>query len=109
MAENLVTITEQNFDDEVLAATTPVIVDFWAAWCGPCRMLAPVFAELSTEYEGQVKFGKVNVDEQPTLAGRFGVMSIPTMVIFKNGEPAHRIVGMAPKRTLQQQLDAHIS
>lgn len=109
MSENLVTVTEQNFEQEVLGSDQPVIVDFWAAWCGPCRMLEPVFAELSGEYAGKIKFAKVNVDEQPSLAARFGVMSIPTLIIFKDGDPTDRIVGLQPKQALQRQLDAYVS
>lgn len=97
--------TQGNWDEEVLRAGTPVLVDFWAVWCGPCRMIAPIVEELAAEYDGQVKVGKLNVDENPELAGRYGVMSIPTLLVFKGGEPVERIVGFMPKRDLKQRLD----
>jgi thioredoxin 1 len=102
MAE--VTITNANFEEEVIKSELPVLVDFWATWCGPCRMVGPVVAEIAEEYEGKVKVGKVNVDEEDELAERFGVQSIPTIILFKNGEEAARNVGFAPKAKLVQML-----
>lgn len=102
MAE--ITITEQNFESEVLQSDKPVLVDFWATWCGPCRMLAPVIAELAEEYEGRVKVGKVNVDDQQALAIRYRVSSIPTVIVFKNGEPVASSVGVRPKAQLEELL-----
>lgn len=102
MAE--ITITEQNFESEVLQSDKPVLVDFWATWCGPCRMLAPVIAELAEEYEGRVKVGKVNVDEQQALAIRYRVSSIPTVIVFKNGEAVASSVGVRPKAQLEELL-----
>ncbi len=102
MAE--ITITEQNFESEVLQSDKPVLVDFWASWCGPCRMLAPVIAELAEEYEGRAKVGKVNVDEQQALAVRYRVSSIPTVIVFKNGEPVASSVGVRPKAQLEELL-----
>lgn len=102
MAE--ITITEQNFESEVLQSDKPVLVDFWASWCGPCRMLAPVIAELAEEYEGRAKVGKVNVDEQQALAVRYRVSSIPTVIVFKNGEPVASSVGARPKAQLEELL-----
>ncbi len=100
------TITLQNFDSEVLRSDVPVLVDFWASWCGPCRMLAPVIEQLAGEAGGRYAVGKVNVDEQPDLARRFGIMSIPTVIVFKGGKPVQQSVGLAPKEKLLQLLDA---
>ena len=85
MAE--IIITEENFENEVLNSDKPVLVDFWAQWCGPCRMLGPIIEEIANDYEGKVKVGKVNVDEQPNLASKYGIASIPTVIVFKNGKP----------------------
>lgn len=102
MAE--ITITKDNFEQEVLQSELPVLVDFWAVWCGPCQMLAPTIAELAEEYEGKVKVGKVNVDEQPELAMKYGIMSIPTLILFKGGEVAAQTMGVQPKEAIEQML-----
>ena len=102
MAE--LTITQQNFEQEVLLARQPVLVDFWATWCGPCRMLAPVIEELANEYAGKVKVGKVNVDDERELALEYGVSSIPTVMVFQNGEIKATSVGYRPKEELEQLL-----
>ena len=102
MAE--IQLNEQNFDREVLTSELPVLVDFWAVWCGPCRMLAPIVAEIAGEYAGKVKVGKVNVDEAPALAARYGIEAIPTVMIFKNGRPAGTSVGFCPKSELVKLL-----
>ena len=102
MAE--IVLTGDNFESEVMQSELPVLVDFWATWCGPCRMVGPVVAEIAEEYEGKVKVGKVDVDEEDELAERFGVQSIPTIILFKNGEEAARQVGFAPKAKLVQML-----
>ena len=102
MAE--IVITEQNFEEEVLQSELPVLVDFWATWCGPCRMVAPVVAQIAEEQEGLIKVGKVDVDEQPGLAVRFGVMSIPTLMVFKNGEAVNTAVGAMPKSAIEELL-----
>lgn len=102
MAE--IKLTDQNFEQEVLHADMPVLVDFWASWCGPCRMLAPVIAEIAEEYAGKVKVGKVNVDEQPNLANRYGIASIPTVMLFKNGEVVSTSLGYRPKNELETML-----
>lgn len=102
---NVHTFTTENWQQEVLNAAEPVLVDFWAVWCAPCRMIAPVVEELAKEYEGRVKVGKLNVDEHPDIATQFGVMSIPTLMVFKGGQPAERIVGFAPKNELKRKLD----
>lgn len=102
MAE--IQLNEQNFEQEVLRADLPVLVDFWASWCGPCQMLAPVIAEIAEEYAGKVKVGKVNVDEQPNLANRYGIASIPTVMLFKNGEVVSTSLGYRPKNDLETML-----
>lgn len=100
---NEITLTKQNFETEVLNSDTPVLVDFWAAWCGPCRMLSPVVDEIAEE-TGSVKVGKVNVDEQPALAEQFGVASIPTLILFKDGKAVETSVGVRPKAAILAML-----
>ena len=95
-----------NFDQIVLQSETPVLVDFWAAWCGPCRMVAPMVEELAEEYEGKISFVKLDVDQNPKTASQYGIMSIPTLLIFKNGAPVSNIVGFRPKADLKRSLDA---
>ena len=101
--------TDANFEAEVLKAETPVLVDFWAPWCGPCRMVAPIVAEISKEYDGKLKVGKVNTDDNQNVAARYGIMSIPTLMIFKNGEEVERIVGAQPKQALTGKIDKAIA
>ncbi|MDR9387936.1 MAG: thioredoxin [Balneolaceae bacterium] len=100
---------DTNFATEVESADTPVLVDFWAEWCGPCRMVGPVVEELAGEYEGKVKVGKVDVDNNPSVSMKYGIRSIPTLLIFKNGEVVDQVVGAVPKSTLQKQLDAQVA
>lgn len=99
--------TDANFQSEVLESDVPVLVDFYADWCGPCKMMAPVIDELAGEYEGTVKVGKLNVDEQPKTAEKYRVMSIPTMLVIKNGQPVETIIGAVPKSSLVEKLEAH--
>jgi thioredoxin 1 len=102
---NVQEITDQNFDAEVLQAAEPVLVDFWAPWCGPCRQIAPLVEELAKENSGAVKVTKVNIDDSPQVAATYGVSSIPTIMIFKNGEVADRFVGVQPKKRLQDAIE----
>lgn len=95
------TITKENFESEVLKSDLPVLVDFWASWCGPCKMLAPILEQVAEENQGSVKVGKVNVDEQEELASKFGIVSIPTVILFKGGEPVKTSVGLVQKETLK--------
>ncbi len=97
-------VTEQNFEKEVLNSKDTVLLDFWASWCGPCRMLSPVIEEISNEYFDKVKVGKVNVDEQSELAQKFGIMSIPTLMVFKNGEHIDTKIGVRPKTEIISML-----
>lgn len=99
---SVLTLTKENFDTEALQSQTPVLVDFWAEWCGPCRMFSPIVDEFAEENPTAVKVGKVNVDEQPELAARYGVMSIPTAILFKNGEAAATLVGLQTKAALEE-------
>ena len=102
-------LTETNFELEVLKATTPVLVDFWAVWCGPCKMIAPIVDELATEYEGKLKIGKVDVDNHQQIAMQYGIRSIPTLLVFKDGKVVEQIVGAAPKKSLVDKLAKHLN
>lgn len=99
-----IVLTEQNFETEVLQSDKPVLIDFWAPWCGPCRMLAPAVAQIAEEYAGKAKVCKVNVDEEPGLARQFGISGIPTVLVFKNGQLADTLVGLRPKAELEALL-----
>jgi thioredoxin 1 len=105
LASNIVTLTETNFEQEVLNSPTPVLVDFWAEWCGPCKQIAPLLDELASEYEGKVKVGKVNIDDHQSIATQYGIRAIPTLLIFKDGEVAEQVVGARSKRDLKANLD----
>jgi len=102
-------VTDQTFEQEVLKADAPVLVDFWATWCGPCRMVAPVLEEVASEQGDKIRVVKLDVDANPITAGRFGVRAIPTMIVFKNGREADRIVGYHPKPQLMTKLNPHLT
>lgn len=101
-------VTDSTFKQEVLESEVPVLVDFWAPWCGPCRMVAPIVDEISTQYEGQIKVVKLNTDENPTVASQYGIRSIPTLMIFKGGQRVDMVVGAVPKTTLATTLEKYL-
>ena len=102
---NIVTLTQDNFTKEVLQSSTPVLVDFWAEWCGPCKMIAPILDELADEYGGRIRIGKVNIDDHQELAAQYRVSAIPTLLLFRQGEVAEQIVGLKSKRDLKASFD----
>jgi len=108
-ASNVLTLTDETFSKDVLESKTPVLVDFWAEWCGPCKMIAPVLDELSTEYAGKVTIGKVNIDNHQTLASKYGITAIPTLLLFKGGQVAEQIVGLRSKRDLKASFDKSLA
>lgn len=102
---NVVTFTDSNFEAEVLKSSEPVLVDFWAVWCGPCRAIAPMVEELANDYQGKARIGKLNVDENQAIAGKYGIRSIPTLLVFKNGQVVDQVIGAVPKSKLVDALN----
>lgn len=102
-------VTDATFEQEVVQAQHPVMVDFWAPWCGPCKMVAPIVEELAEEYDGKVNFVKLNTDDNPVIASKYGIRSIPTLLVFKGGEPVGQIIGFRPKSDLRRRLDAALA
>ena len=105
---NVIELNDSNFDDEVVKSDLPVLVDFWAEWCGPCKMIAPSVEKISEEYSGKLKVGKLDVDSNPNISSTFGIRSIPTLLIFKNGSPVDQIVGAVSKEVISAKVDSHI-
>ena len=103
-----VILTDQNFKEEILSSEILALVDFWAPWCGPCKMVSPAVEEIANQYDGKIKVGKLNVDEAPVIASRYSIMSIPTLMIFKGGEVVDRIIGAVPKEHIEEKVKAHI-
>ncbi len=108
MAEGIVELTDANFETEVLKSPLPVLIDFWAAWCGPCRAIAPVVEELAREYKGKVKVGKMNVDDHEKVPQTYQIMSIPTLLFFKDGKLAGQIIGAVPRSKIEGELKRHL-
>jgi thioredoxin 1 len=109
MGQNTKTVTDQSFEADVLTADKPVLVDFWAEWCGPCRMIAPALEEIAADLGEKVTIAKINIDENPEVPGRYGVRGIPTMLLFKNGEAVAQKVGAAPRSHIQQWLEGELA
>ncbi|MGY6500775.1 MAG: thioredoxin [Acidimicrobiales bacterium] len=105
---SITTLSDATFDEEIGAASEPVLVDFWAEWCGPCKMIAPILDEIAGEQDGSLRIAKLNVDDNPGIARRFDVMSIPTMILFKDGQPAARLVGAKPKNAIMSEISDHL-
>ena len=108
MSDKIVNLTTDTFKTTIAGATTPVLVDFWAPWCGPCKAIAPILEELAVEFAGRLQIAKVNIDENDTIAAEHGIRAIPTMLFFKNGKLVEQIVGMLPKATLKEKLQAQL-
>jgi len=108
VSEALLTVSDATFDEEVKGSSAPILVDFWAEWCGPCKMIAPILEEIASEQGGKLRIAKLNVDDSPDVARRFEVMSIPTLILFVDGEPQHRIVGAKGKNQLLQELHPYL-
>jgi thioredoxin 1 len=109
MAETIITLSDDTFDEQLAEVGVPLLVDFWAEWCGPCKVIAPMLEEIADSEQGALRIAKVNVDDNPRTAQRFQVMSVPTLILFKDGEPASRIVGAQPKTRILSALEPHLS
>jgi thioredoxin 1 len=109
MSEHITTLTDATFDETVSSSDVPVLVDFWAEWCGPCKVIAPILEEIATEQAGRVKIAKINIDDNLDVTRRFEVMSIPTLLLFKDGEAVQRLIGAKPKGQLLQEISAHLA
>jgi thioredoxin 1 len=107
-SDKILTLNDKNFQDEIKGTQVPILVDFWAEWCAPCRMIAPMLDEIAEEYEGKIKIGKLNVDQNRSIAAQFGVMSIPTLIVFKGGEMVEQMIGAQPKENLLKVLQSVI-
>jgi thioredoxin 1 len=107
-SDKIVSVTDQDFDERIIKGRGLILVDFWAAWCGPCRMVAPILEELAVEYEGQITVSKLNVDEHQQTAARFGIRSIPTILFFKDGSQVDQVIGAVPKSTLKSKIQQHL-
>ena len=107
-SEKVATLTDTNFDQSVIKSARPVLVDFWAEWCGPCKRLGPTIDELATDYDGRLTIGKLNVDDNPAVAGRFSIRGIPTLLLFKGGQIVEQVVGLADKDSLKKMIDKHV-
>jgi len=108
MSEKIVTLSDATFDEHVKGSDVPVLVDFWAEWCGPCKMISPVLEEIAEEHAGKIQIGKLNIDDNLEVTRRFDVMSIPTLILFKDGEPEVRLIGAKPKGQLLQEISAYL-
>ena len=108
MSEKIVTLSDATFDEHVKSSDVPVLVDFWAEWCGPCKMISPVLEEIAEEHAGKIQIGKINIDDNLEVTRRFDVMSIPTLILFKDGQPEVRLIGAKPKGQLLQEIAAYL-